>query len=75
MEFDGVAFKYDLHALKNTVEGISFSIPEGKVTAIVGASGSGKTTLIKLLLGYYPVSEGRQSSSTYFDMTMMTKFK
>ncbi len=56
--FDGVAFRYDPHALSNTVEGISFVIPEDKVTAIVGASGSGKTTLIKLLLGYYPVSEG-----------------
>jgi ATP-binding cassette subfamily B protein len=37
---------------------VSINIPEGKVTAIVGASGSGKTTLIKLLLGYYPVSSG-----------------
>ena len=37
---------------------ISFEIPEGKVTAIVGASGSGKTTLIKLMLGYYRVLSG-----------------
>lgn len=51
-------FKYDPHALKNTLEGITFTIPEGKVTAIVGASGSGKTTLIKLMLGYYPVASG-----------------
>ena len=55
---DNVDFKYDPHALKKTVEGISFIIPEGKVTAIVGASGSGKTTLIKLILGYYPVMAG-----------------
>ncbi len=53
-----VDFKYDKHALRNTIENVSFSIPEGKVTAIVGASGSGKTTLIKLMLGYYPVSGG-----------------
>lgn len=32
---------------------ISFHIPEGKTTAIVGASGSGKTTLLKLLLKFY----------------------
>lgn len=51
-------FKYDLHALKNTLEGVTLHIPEGKVTAIVGASGSGKTTLIKLMLGYYPVLAG-----------------
>lgn len=59
ISFENVCFRYDLHALKNTVEDISFNIPEGKVTAIVGASGSGKTTLIKLMLGYYPVAEGK----------------
>lgn len=52
-------FKYDPHALRNTLEGISFHIPAGKVTAIVGASGSGKTTLMKLMLGYYPVMKGQ----------------
>ncbi len=55
---DNIDFKYDPHALKKTLVGISFDIPEGKVTAIVGASGSGKTTLIKLMLGYYPVMSG-----------------
>ena len=55
---DGVSFKYDRHALKYTIEDIDIHIPEGKVTAIVGASGSGKTTLIKLMLGFYPVNKG-----------------
>lgn len=55
---EAVDFKYDPHALNKTIEGVSFDIPEGKVTAIVGASGSGKTTLIKLMLGYYPVASG-----------------
>lgn len=58
IDIDGVDFKYDQHALRNTLEGITFSIPQGKVTAIVGASGSGKTTLVKLMLGYYPVNAG-----------------
>lgn len=53
-----VDFKYDKHALKNTLEDVSFNIPQGKITAIVGESGSGKTTLIKLMLGYYPVASG-----------------
>lgn len=53
-----IDFKYDPHALKKTLEDVSFDIPEGKVTAIVGASGSGKTTLIKLMLGYYRVMSG-----------------
>ncbi len=58
IDIDSIDFKYDPHALKKTIEGVSFHIPEGKVTAIVGASGSGKTTLIKLMLGYYPVMAG-----------------
>ena len=55
---ENVCFKYDLHSSKDTLTNISFFIPEGKITAIVGASGSGKTTLIKLMLGYYPVVKG-----------------
>ena len=58
ISIENVDFKYDPHALKNTIGDVSFNIPEGKVTAIVGASGSGKTTLIKLMLGYYPVMSG-----------------
>lgn len=58
INIETVNFKYDPHALKNIIKGVSFNIPEGKVTAIVGASGSGKTTLIKLMLGYYPVLSG-----------------
>lgn len=61
IDIEHIDFKYDRHALKNTLTDVSFSIPEGKVTAIVGASGSGKTTLIKLILGYYPVLVGKVS--------------
>ena len=60
---DNIDFKYDPHALKKTLDGVSFNIPEGKVTAIVGASGSGKSTLIKLMLGYYRVLSGAISIS------------
>lgn len=37
---------------------IDLTIPEGKVTAVVGMSGSGKTTLLKLLLKFYPPDSG-----------------
>lgn len=59
IKIDNIDFKYDPHTLKKTLEDVSFDIPEGKVTAIVGASGSGKTTLIKLMLGYYKVMSGK----------------
>ena len=53
-----VDFKYETHSPKFTLQDISFDIPRGKITAIVGASGSGKTTLIKLMLGYYKTLSG-----------------
>lgn len=53
-----LSFKYDHHSPHFTVEDVSFTVPHGKVTAIVGASGSGKTTLVKLMLGFYPACEG-----------------
>ena len=55
MAMESVNFKYDPHSPKWILQDVSFKIPEGKVTAIVGASGSGKSTIIKLLLGYYTV--------------------
>ncbi len=56
---DNIMFKYDPHALNKTIDGVNIHIPQGKVTAIVGASGSGKTTLVRLMLGYYPVLGGK----------------
>jgi ATP-binding cassette subfamily B protein len=53
-----VSFRYggphDPLALRN----VSLNFREGKTTAIVGTSGSGKTTLLKLLLNFYPPTEG-----------------
>lgn len=40
------------------LKNINLTIPEGKVTAIVGDSGSGKSTLLKLLLRLYKPSYG-----------------
>jgi ATP-binding cassette subfamily B protein len=53
IQLDNVSFKYPGANNKMILKNVSFSIPCGKVTAIVGDSGSGKTTLLKLLLAYY----------------------
>lgn len=53
-----VSFSYDGADRNYVLKDINLTIPENKVTAIVGASGSGKTTLIKLLLGFYKPNKG-----------------
>ena len=58
VKIDDLSFKYDIYGKKDILSGVSLSIPNGKVTAIVGASGSGKTTLVKLLLGFYEPLRG-----------------
>ncbi len=53
-----VSFQYDKPHGAMVLNKVNVSIPENKITAIVGTSGSGKTTLIKLLLGFYEVNSG-----------------
>ena len=40
------------------VDGVSFSVPRGKIVAIVGESGCGKTTLARAIMGLVPVTSG-----------------
>ena len=42
LSFKNADFKYDPHNPNKTLDGISITIPEGKVTAIVGTSGKRK---------------------------------
>ncbi len=53
-----VGFKYDKNLPSYQLKDVDIVIPEGKLTAVVGASGSGKSTLMKLLLGFYTPIEG-----------------
>ncbi len=54
-----LSFRYEGPHSPKVLEDIDLIIPEGKVTAIVGASGSGKTTLMKLLLKFYQPPGGQ----------------
>ena len=53
-----ISFTYPGAGNEPVLKNISLTIPQGKVTAIVGMSGSGKTTLIKLLLRFYENYKG-----------------
>ncbi len=37
---------------------ISISVPEGKITGLIGPNGSGKTTLFNSIVGFHPVDSG-----------------
>ena len=56
--FDNVTFYYPF-SKEPVLENISFNIPEGKTTAIIGNTGAGKSTLLSLLLRFYDVSSGQ----------------
>lgn len=55
---NNLSFTYPGAGNEPVLESINLTIPENKVTAIVGSSGSGKTTLIKLLLKVYEQYDG-----------------
>lgn len=50
-----VTFRYEN---KKVIDDISFEIPEGTTTAIVGPSGGGKTTLTSLMARFWDVDSG-----------------
>ncbi len=56
IEFKDVTFSYEEGA--SALNGVSFTVPAGKVTALVGRSGSGKSTLFSLLQRFYDLETG-----------------
>ena len=52
-----VTYRNGVTALKN----VSFSIPRGTITALVGINGSGKSSLFKAIMGFVPLAQGKVS--------------
>lgn len=54
--FQNVEFSYEKE--RRILKDVSFQIPEGTTTAIVGPSGSGKSTICNLLARFYDANSG-----------------
>lgn len=55
VELRDVRFGYGERVI---LDGISLTVPRGKVTALMGASGGGKTTVLRLIGGQYRTQSG-----------------
>lgn len=56
--FDAVDFAY---GEAKVLDGVSFTAPERRMTAIVGPSGSGKTTILRLIARFWDTTSGTVS--------------
>ena len=57
VRFENVSFHYESN--REILHDLSFVIPAGTTTAVVGRSGAGKSTLARLLFRFYDVQHGR----------------
>jgi ATP-binding cassette, subfamily B, bacterial len=55
--FENVGFQYNLE--RSVLNGVSFTIRQGEIVALVGENGAGKSTLVKLLLRLYDPTHGK----------------
>lgn len=56
VSFKDVCFEYNPD--RRILHGISFDVPAGSTTAIVGASGAGKSTISRILFRFYDIASG-----------------
>lgn len=59
IHFDDVSFSYGGEMENKVLHNLSFTIPEGSFTALVGPSGGGKSTIAKLIARFWDVTAGR----------------
>ena len=57
IRFEHVSFHYE--SKREILKDVSFNIPAGTITAVVGQSGAGKSTLARLLFRFYDVQSGK----------------
>ena len=57
VRFENVSFHYE--SKREILRDVSFNIPAGTITAVVGQSGAGKSTLARLLFRFYDVQTGK----------------
>ncbi|KAF2131947.1 multidrug resistance protein-like protein 2 [Dothidotthia symphoricarpi CBS 119687] len=67
---NNVSFTYPSRKEHPVLHGVSFSIPRGSCTAIVGSSGSGKSTIASLLLKLYQADSNILSDSSAANFTV-----
>jgi ATP-binding cassette subfamily B protein len=72
LRLEHMYFRYGGEDTPYVLEDIDIDIKPGQLVAIVGRSGSGKTTLAKLLVGFYPPSEGKIVVDGY-DMSVIDR--
>lgn len=75
IEFRDVEFSYP-GADSNVVDGVNFTVKQGKTTALVGASGGGKTTIARLAARFWDTKSGqiligRQDIKTFSQKNLM----
>lgn len=51
LQIEAVSFRYPQTESNQALQNISFTIPAGQITALIGPSGSGKSTMADLLMG------------------------
>jgi ATP-binding cassette subfamily B (MDR/TAP) protein 1 len=63
ISLENVNFTYPTRKHARVIHDVSFTIPRGSCTAIVGSSGSGKSTIASLLLKLYQIDDDQAASS------------
>lgn len=71
IEFDNVSFGYEKEG-NQILNNVTFTAPQGKITALVGPSGAGKSTIAQLIPRFWDIQQGdiRIGGTSIYDMKM-----